>query len=316
MQVIPTTKVLYTTADEENANLLATNLMDEYPQKVWRATSKDAVVRVTVDYVSSAIAIFNTNAITINFDLYQLVVGTSTGVSNSKLIDSAATFSSGGVEAGDYVHNESTGSNTTVSSVDSETQLTLGADIFTSGQTYSVETDQIVTSETYDLSGITDILTFMTGETDPQHSLWIDYALQYGRCKAVLTMDTTAAGTTLEAGVIVAGVPYDWINPDYGLEETLVDYSPSNELDNGAHYYRKTNIARAFTGQIDLLRSTEFYQFMLKIAKNKGKTPLAWRIVKNDGDRWLVYARFMDMPSANHAWPQYAIVQFSLIEAI
>lgn len=65
--------------------------------------------------------------------------GTNTTATAFKLIDSAATFITNNVRTGDVVHNDTAGTAATVVSVDSETQLTLNADIFTAtSQTYVV----------------------------------------------------------------------------------------------------------------------------------------------------------------------------------
>jgi len=58
-------------------------------------------------------------------------VGTSTSVVASKLVDSTALFITNNVQTGDIVHNDTLGTVATVVTVDSETQLTLNADIFT-----------------------------------------------------------------------------------------------------------------------------------------------------------------------------------------
>jgi hypothetical protein len=65
--------------------------------------------------------------------------GTNTTATALKLINSAATFITNPVFPGDIVHNDTASTSATVVSVDSETQLTLNADIFTStAQTYIV----------------------------------------------------------------------------------------------------------------------------------------------------------------------------------
>jgi hypothetical protein len=58
-------------------------------------------------------------------------VGTSTSVVASKLVDSTGLFVTNNVKTGDVVHNDTLGTAATVVTVDSETQLTLNADIFT-----------------------------------------------------------------------------------------------------------------------------------------------------------------------------------------
>lgn len=65
--------------------------------------------------------------------------GTSTTVTASKLIDSAGLFITNNVKTGDVVHNDTLGTAATVLTVDSETQLTLNANIFTAtSQAYVV----------------------------------------------------------------------------------------------------------------------------------------------------------------------------------
>ena len=57
--------------------------------------------------------------------------GTSTSVVTSKLVDSTGLFITNNVATGDVVHNDTLGTAATVVSVDSQTQLTLNANIFT-----------------------------------------------------------------------------------------------------------------------------------------------------------------------------------------
>jgi hypothetical protein len=65
--------------------------------------------------------------------------GTNTTATSLKLIDSTATFITKNVKTGDVVHNDTAGTAATVVSVDSETELTLNANIFTTtAQAYVV----------------------------------------------------------------------------------------------------------------------------------------------------------------------------------
>lgn len=65
--------------------------------------------------------------------------GTSTSVVSSKLVDSTGFFVTNNVKTGDVVHNDTLGTAATVVTVDSETQLTLNANIFTAtAQAYVV----------------------------------------------------------------------------------------------------------------------------------------------------------------------------------
>ena len=66
------------------------------------------------------------------------LTGTSDGAAANKLIDSGATFDTNAVQVGDTVQNTTDSTSTTVTAVDSETQLALADDIFTSGEAYTV----------------------------------------------------------------------------------------------------------------------------------------------------------------------------------
>lgn len=62
-------------------------------------------------------------------------MGTNTSTSGSKLIDSGVLFDTRGVQVGDTVKNLITGTTTKVTAVDSETTLSLTADIFPDSST-------------------------------------------------------------------------------------------------------------------------------------------------------------------------------------
>jgi hypothetical protein len=60
-----------------------------------------------------------------------VTTGTNTTATAFKLINSAATFITNNIQIGDVVHNDTDETAATVVSVDSQTQLTLNANIFT-----------------------------------------------------------------------------------------------------------------------------------------------------------------------------------------
>jgi hypothetical protein len=69
----------------------------------------------------------------------QIAGGTNTSAVSFKLINSAATYITKNVRTGDVVHNDTAGTVATVVSVDSQTELTLNANIFpTASQSYAV----------------------------------------------------------------------------------------------------------------------------------------------------------------------------------
>lgn len=61
MKVIYPNNVISLTADEEDANYPVENLLDDHPKKVWKGTSKDAKLSLTVS-AGSGVGIANTNA--------------------------------------------------------------------------------------------------------------------------------------------------------------------------------------------------------------------------------------------------------------
>ena len=58
------------TADEEDAEYPAANLLDEHPKKLWKATSRDAVVTAVVSS-GGALAVIATNATSISLTISQ-----------------------------------------------------------------------------------------------------------------------------------------------------------------------------------------------------------------------------------------------------
>lgn len=66
------------------------------------------------------------------------MTGTADGTTANKLVNSAETFKTKTVTVGDAVENTTDSTQTTVTAVDSETQLTLADDIFVSGEGYAI----------------------------------------------------------------------------------------------------------------------------------------------------------------------------------
>ena len=78
---------------------------------------------------SAAITIYKSNNANIPNPAAQTITGVVTSVIANKLVDSAAPFAD--VKVGDIVLNTTAGTSATVTAVDSTSQLTLNADIFT-----------------------------------------------------------------------------------------------------------------------------------------------------------------------------------------
>jgi hypothetical protein len=81
-----------------------------------------------------------TNSIYKADQLTPLRSGTATSTSAGKLVDTAANFTTAGVQIGHWVHNTTTNIATQVTAVDSATQLSVKLDWFVSGNAYSIGT--------------------------------------------------------------------------------------------------------------------------------------------------------------------------------
>jgi len=239
------------TASAENADYPVSNLLDDHPKKVWKATSKDATATITVSGAGDAFALFNTNADTV---------------------------------------------------------------------TAEVKTTSLATTiwgpETYDVKGIDSVYELITGDAEYFESLWVDYTHTANAHKVLLNF-SAATGTIIEAGIVKAGNVLDIDDPQYGLQESIKDYSIVKELNNGAFYVRKRDLVKTYTGSIYLAKETDYYYFMRNTALWNGPNPLAWKISENlTNNDWIVFARFVTPPNSSHEFYSHSRVNFSLIEVI
>ena len=235
MRIIYPDKITVLVADEENANYPATNLEDGHTKKLWKATSRDAIVTLTVAAGASAVAVFNTNATSVK------------------------------------VATTDTSADTTV---------------------------------TYDLT------------TSNERSFWAEYSSTVVEHTVVLTFEA-AVGDIVEAGVISAGTSNLFVDPEYGIQEGLNDYSIIKKLKNGAFYAKDMDVARTFSGRLTPKRDSDFYTFMLDIAQALGPGSFACRLSTNITDwEWVVYVRFDGPPKGSHEYLDYSVINFGMIEAI
>jgi len=69
MKVLPVDLIASVSASSEHANYPADNLLDEHPKKVWKGTASSETLTFTIDAGSNGVAIFNTNATGVTFEL-------------------------------------------------------------------------------------------------------------------------------------------------------------------------------------------------------------------------------------------------------
>jgi len=163
-----------------------------------------------------------------------------------------------------------------------------------------------LTTETVTLAALATGQTAIWAEfTDPGTSFGLEMTL------------ASAAGTTLQVGVIRCGTLRDFRDAAYGIQEGLEDFSIRKELNNGAQYYRKRDIIRTFDLELVEDRASDFYTFMHNVALLRGGAPLAWRLSERVTDwQWIVYAAFADMPFGTHRHPSHTIISIKLKEVI
>lgn len=88
--------------------------------------------------VSRALSVVPSDDANIPVIGYGTVTGTTTATTADKLVDSGATFVTDKVKVGDVVYNTTDDTAATVTAVDSETTLSVNANIFASGEAYTV----------------------------------------------------------------------------------------------------------------------------------------------------------------------------------
>lgn len=87
--------------------------------------------------VSKGIAVSPSDSTPLPNPEFIMTTGTTTATTATKLVDSAATFTTS-VEVGNIVVNTTDNTMTNITAIDSDTTLSVDDDIFTSGETYTV----------------------------------------------------------------------------------------------------------------------------------------------------------------------------------
>ena len=258
MQVIYPNLINSISASEEDTDYPVSNLYNAHTTDVWKAESKDATLRCQVaagSVGSNAIAIFNTNAVTLDL-----------------------TFRSGSLI------------------------------IWETGTRWlsNVGWDQTHTFAT------------ITTHLPDNKSQWIDYGDQTDPVDVTIDLEA-APGEILYVGTVKAGYSYTFNDPQPGMSEGRESMSIIKDLSYGYTYIKnQTQNARGFGGGLDIVRETDFYTLMHKIALNAGAKPLAWRLVNGlTNQDWVVLAYIVPGGmSGTHSFPLDSEMSFSLMEAI
>ena len=175
-----------------------------------------------------------------------------------------------------------------------------------------VEWEPGVEWESVDFVGAFEYELTQQGHT---YALWIDFPPLIVGMKISIEYRTLNYDQ-IEVGILRAGRRVDFINnPLRGLTESLIDYSITKELSNGAIYVKKRDIVRNFSGQIFVDREPYFYNFLYDVSREIGLVPAAWKITDMNLCRWIVFGQ-LAMPSGSHLYTYNSTISFNIKEVI
>lgn len=170
----------------------------------------------------------------------------------------------------------------------------------------------------YDLSGIDTIMPLMHDIKVRCKDLWVDYTHQSNPVTIEISFYlASTVETIVYCGVVVNGLCQVMREPQYGISESLIDTSIVKWTSNQSLYYRKRDVVRKYSGSIMLDRENELFFFLRYIAMRKGSAPMAWALVGENSQTWIVYGTMAGaMPSANHDNYKFSTMSFSIQEVI
>jgi len=161
--------------------------------------------------------------------------------------------------------------------------------------------------------GTISTTNFTLAGTRTYNRIWLEYIEQGTSHTAEIELTTTA--TTVNAGVVKAGLVVDFRNPKYGISEGIIDYSTVEKLSNGAKYVDPRDIVRKFGVTILTDRETDFYN-IYDIVKFYGQTPMAALIAEGILDmQWCCFGAISGF-SGSHDYPDHSKVGFTFEESV
>lgn len=177
----------------------------------------------------------------------------------------------------------------------------------------------MIASQFYDLSGIIDYWTAVQDITDLHYSIWFDYGDYYQSAvhTVEVDLDTTNPAAPVYAGVTFADTTRSFENGiEYGVTESLVDYSIVKELSNGSYYYRKRDVVKNFKCKATLgLSNRDFYTFINGIAQSVGPSPVACRLTDLNDIDWTIYGKLSSV-QGSHDFYDHAVTTFDILEVV
>ena len=297
-------------ASSENGSFPIANLFDDKPGKLWKAADsvQTATLRIAITATADTVALFKTNATS--------AICTITLNSAEQTLDNApATDETGGVVGIPLAgHGYSTGDQILLNGTTNYDGVHTVLASSVAGQiditaTYVAET--FAGTETACI--IIETTTHTLSSTRTYNRFWQEYTSQGAAHTATIKLTTTA--TTIQAGVVKAGVAVDFRNPQYGITEYPIDYSTVEELSNGAKYVDSRDIVRGFSFTIDVTRASDFYN-LWDIYVYFGKTPMAALMAEDIIDnQWCVFGTIESF-SGSHPYPSDSTISLTFEESV
>jgi len=152
---------------------------------------------------------------------------------------------------------------------------------------------------------------------DVEAQLWVDFAEIESPVEITITLlKSNTNPFWLKAGVLVVGQVFSFPDPKAGFEEGLDDKSIYRELSNGAEWSLDRPRLRTFSALIDMERDGYFYLFMRNIAKRFGRRPMMISLTDKMVNEWVLYGRFVGMPTGSHYHRTRSSLQVAFKEVV
>ena len=145
-------------------------------------------------------------------------------------------------------------------------------------------------------------------------NFWQDYTEQTASHKVVIDF-TAPDGEVVEVGAVKTGaVESLYVDPDYGIGESLIDHSFIKQLNNGAADIYPAKGLRTFDGRILIERDDEFYDILRDFVDAMGDQITAFSVASLDYAYWTVLGWFRTLPTGSHDYPNHSVINFQIEE--
>lgn len=144
--------------------------------------------------------------------------------------------------------------------------------------------------------------------------IWYEFSASQSAGTITLAL-TSASGTTVYAGVVVAGAVTTLGMPQVDITEELIDYSVITQLSSGSEHVRIGEICRQFSASQFLTRDTQWLN-LLNLYLDNGQQPLGMLLGEvGNNYRWCGFFKMFPI-KANHITYTHSRSNFIIKEVI